>query len=334
MLNRLFSTLAASALAAALTAPALAQDRPTLTIYTYDSFAAEWGPGPQLKAGFEQTCNCTLDVISADSSVGALRRVQLEGTTTSADIILGLDTATAGQARATGLFAPHGLDLTESLAIEWADPEFVPFDHGFFAFVYDTRVVTDPPTSFDELIALPDDFKIVIQDPRSDTVGLGLVLWIKAIYGERAPEIWAGLRPHILTLTRGWSEAYALFLNGEAEMVMSYTTSPAYHAVAEDDPNYAVADFGAFFPQIEVAGILASSDQQDLARQFLAYLVSPEAQALIPTTNWMYPVAGIGDALPAAFADLVVPREVLHIDEAEITANTAPWIEEALAAVQ
>ncbi len=24
-------------------------DKPTLTVYTYDSFAAEWGPGPQIK---------------------------------------------------------------------------------------------------------------------------------------------------------------------------------------------------------------------------------------------------------------------------------------------
>lgn len=24
-------------------------EKPTLTVYTYDSFAAEWGPGPQIK---------------------------------------------------------------------------------------------------------------------------------------------------------------------------------------------------------------------------------------------------------------------------------------------
>jgi thiamine transport system substrate-binding protein len=38
-----------------------------------------------------------------------------------------------------------------------------------------------------------------------------------------------------VTVTPGWSEAYGLFLEGEADMVLSYTTSPAYHLIAEDD---------------------------------------------------------------------------------------------------
>ncbi|HEX4297570.1 MAG TPA: thiamine ABC transporter substrate-binding protein, partial [Devosia sp.] len=91
-----------------LAAPALAQDKPTLTIYTYDAFAADYGPGPGLKAGFEKICNCTVDFVATDSSIGALRRVQLEGSSTKADIVLGLDTSLSGEARATGLFAPHG----------------------------------------------------------------------------------------------------------------------------------------------------------------------------------------------------------------------------------
>ena len=49
----------------------------------------------------------------------------------------------------------------------------------------------DPPKSFEDLIA--SDLSIVIQDPRSSTPGLGLLLWVKAAYGDRAPEIWKGL---------------------------------------------------------------------------------------------------------------------------------------------
>src|SRR5690606_15997188 len=180
-----------------------------------------------------------------------------------------------------------------------------------------------PPTSFEELIALPDSFKIVIEDPRSSTPGLGLVLWIAAAYGERAPEIWAGLKPHILTMTRGWSEAYGLFLDGEADMVLSYTTSPAYHSVAEDDERFAYAEFAeGHVAQIEIAGILKSSENKDLARAFLTYLVSEEAQTVIPTTNWMYPVIDIGEALPAAFRDPGPPSKVIHVDEATIAAQS------------
>lgn len=331
------SSKALAVLLGVVATPVWAQDVPTLRIYTYDGFAAEWGPGPRLSAGFEAICGgCKVEWIAADSSIGTLRRVQLEGDTTEADLIVGLDTAIAGEARETGLFAPHGLALDElALPSAWTDDTFVPFDFSHFAFVYDTDRLPDPPRSFEELIAMPDDFKIAIQDPRSATPGLGLLLWVKAAYGDRAPEIWAGLKPHILTVTREWSESYSLFLEGEADMALSYTTSPAYHLVEEGDETIKAALFTeGHFPQIEVAGVLKSSAHQDLAKQFLAYLASAEGQAVIPTTNWMFPVVALGDQLDPAFAGLPQPAKTLTLEETEIRANSAQWIDEMLAAIQ
>lgn len=319
------------------TAPVLAQDVPTLTIYTYDGFASEWGPGARLSEGFEAVCGgCKVNWVAADSSIGTLRRVQLEGDTTEADLIVGLDTAVAGEARATGLFADHGLDLSGlDLPGEWTDAQFVPFDYSHFAFVYDEDNVANPPTSFEALIALPEDFKIVVQDPRSSTPGFGLMLWIKAAYGERAPEIWSGLKPHILTITRDWSEAYALFLDGEADMALSYTTSPAYHRIDEGDDTIHAALFDeGHYAQIEVAGILKSSDQQELARDFLAWFASPEGQKIIPTTNWMFPVVDLGADLDPAFATLPQPTKTLVISDDVILAKSGAWIDEVLTAVQ
>jgi thiamine transport system substrate-binding protein len=332
-----FTSIALAVLSGLIALPAAAQDAPKLTIYTYDGFAAEWGPGPGLKAGFEAICGgCTVEFIAADSSIGTLRRVQLEGETTEADLIVGLDTAIAGEARETGLFADHALDLANlSLPSAWTDAQFVPFDYAHFAFVYDTDTVANPPKSFEELIALPDDFKIVVQDPRSATPGLGLVLWIAAAYGDRAPEIWAGLKPHILTVTREWSESYNLFLEGEADMALSYTSSPAYHIVSEGDDSIHAALFSeGHLAQTEVAGMLKSSDQPELARQFLEYLASVDGQKIIPTTNWMLPVVDLGDALDPAFANLPQPEKTLSMSDDEIAANSQRWIDEMLQAVQ
>ena len=328
--------LAAAVLAGLFALPASAQDKPTLHIYTYDSFAAEWGPGPALKADFEAECGCTVEFTAADSSIGALRRVQLEGPTTQADLIVGLDTAIAGEARATGLFADHEIDLGGlALPEEWTDAQFVPFDYAHFSFVYDTDTVTTPPKSFEELIALADDFKIVVQDPRSATPGLGLVLWIRAAYGDRAAEIWAGLKPHILTVTREWSESYNLFLTGEADMALSYTTSPAYHIVSEEDDTIHAALFEeGHYPQIEVAGLLKSSDQGELGRRFLQYLAGPGGQKVIPTTNWMFPVIDLGADLDPGFGTLPQPEKTLTLPYSEIEANRDSWIDEMLSAVQ
>lgn len=327
-----FKHFALAAALCALAVPTLAEDKPVLTVYTYDSFAAEWGPGPALKAGFEKTCNCTVNFSTSEDAITTLRKVQLEGPASPADLLVGLDTATAPEARETGLFAAHGLTLP-SLAIDWTDTDFVPFDYGYFAFVYNKEKTPNPPTSFEELIALPDSFKVVLEDPRSSTPGLGNVIWIRAAYGDRAPEIWQGLKPHILTLSRGWSEAYGLFLDGQADMVLSYTTSPSYHAIAENDDKYAFAEFTeGYVPQVEVAGVLKGARQPELARQFLSYLVTTEAQTVIPTTNWMYPVLDIGAALPENFG--TPPANVLTVDEATLTTSLKAWVDEALAALQ
>ena len=315
--------------------PAGAEEVPILRIYTYDSFASEWGPGPALKAGFEKDCVCIVEFTTADDAISVLRKVQLEGPATKADMIVGLDTATAPEARATGLFVPHGLTL-DNLALPepWTDADFVPFDYGYFAYVYDKERMPTPPKNFEELIALPDDIKIVIEDPRSSTPGLGNVFWVQAAYGERAPEIWRGLKPHILTVTKGWSEAYNLFLKGEADMVLSYTTSPTYHQVAEQVDKYAAAIFEeGHVAQIEVAGILKSSEKQELAKKFLAYLTSVEGQKLVPTTNWMFPVVDLGDELPPQFGDAPTPK-LLQVNETDIVANSRAWVDAALAAIQ
>ena len=294
-------------------ASAAAAETPVLTIYTYDSFIAEWGPGPKIEAAFEAECGCDLQFVAAGDGASMLARLKLEGERTKADVALGLDTNLTADAAASGLFAPHGIgDVALDLPVGWDDDMFLPYDWGYFAFVYDRTRLPEPPNSFEELIAAPKDLKIVIEDPRSSTPGLGLVYWVKAAYGDRAHEIWEGLAPHIVTVTKGWTEAYGMFLDGEADMVLSYTTSPAYHLIAEGDDTKAAAPFAeGHYLQIEVAGMIASSDQPELARQFLRFMLTDPAQSVIPTTNWMYPAVTPKGGLPDGFETLITPETAL-----------------------
>jgi thiamine transport system substrate-binding protein len=309
------TTLLAAGLAT-IAIPALA-DTPVLTVLTYDSFTSEWGPGPAVEKAFEATCACDLKFVGAGDGAALLARVQLEGGASEADIVLGLDTSLTGAATSTGLFAPHGQTAKTDLPVDFADPLFVPFDWGWFAFVYDKTKLATPPKSFEDLAA--SDLKIIIQDPRASTPGLGLLLWVKAAYGDRAPEIWTALADNIVTVTPGWSEAYGLFLEGEADMVLSYTTSPAYHLIAEKDDSKAAALFNeGHYLQVEVAGKLASTDQPVLADQFMAFLLSDGFQSVIPQTNWMYPAVTPTTGLPEGF-DTFRPAKSLLMSPVEAT---------------
>ena len=307
----------------AIASGAFAAEQPVLTIYTYDSFVAEWGPGPLVEAAFEKTCDCDLQLQGFGDGAALLARLNLEGYNTKADIVLGLDTNLMG--KAAGHFIAHELELPAfDLPVDWQDDTFVPYDWGYFAFVYDTTKISNPPKSMFELAQ--SDLKIVIQDPRSSTPGLGLLLWTQMAHTDLAPQIWTGLKDNILTVTKGWSEAYGMFLEGEADMVLSYTTSPAYHLVAENDDSKAAALFDeGHYMQIEVAGIVDGTEEFELAQEFISFMVSEDFQSIIPTTNWMYPVVMPKAGLPDGFEAMISPDKALlySVEEADLIRDGA-----------
>ena len=302
--------------------PALAET-PVLTVLTYDSFTSEWGPGPVIETAFETECGCDLKLVPAGDGAALLARIRLEGAASEADVVLGLDTSLTAAAAATGLLAPHGQTPVLSLPVAFDDPLFLPFDWGWFAFVHDKARLAKAPTSFAELAA--SDLRIVIQDPRSSTPGLGLLMWVKAAYGDGAAAIWEGLADNVVTVTPSWSEAYGLFLEGEADMVLSYTTSPAYHLIVEGDDTKAADLFDeGHYLQIEVAGKLASSDQPELADRFLAFMTGDAFQSVFPTTNWMSPAVTPAAGLPAGFDQFRPAKSLLMSpEEAEATRDAA-----------
>ena len=167
---------------------------PSLVIYTYDSFTSEWGPGPQVKKAFEKQCGCTVEFTGLEDGVSILNRLKLEGKNTKADIVLGIDTNLTAEARATGLFEAHAMSLQNSaLPDAWNDSTFLPYDYGYFSFVYNRELLKNPPTSLKQLVEDPDGPTILIQDPRTSTPGLGLLLWMKKVYREKAAEAWANV---------------------------------------------------------------------------------------------------------------------------------------------
>ena len=112
-------------------------------------------------------------------------------------------------------------------------------------------------------------------------------------------------------------------------MVLSYTTSPAYHLIAESDDTKAAALFDeGHYLQVEVAGKTATTDQPDLADAFLAYLSTDAAQTALITTNWMYPAMTPAAGLPAGFETLIQPGKSLLLAATDAEAGRSAAIEE------
>jgi len=320
-------TLMSVALATLFTPLAMASNN-TLTVYTYDSFAADWGPGPAVKKAFEAECDCTLNLVALDDGVTILNRLRLEGKNSKADVILGLDNNLMAEAKKTGLLSTHQVDTSKvTVPGGWQDRTFVPYDFGYFAFVYNKEKLATPPKSLKELVEQRDDLKVIYQDPRTSTPGQGLMLWMKSVYGDSAAQAWQELAKKTVTVTKGWSEAYSMFLKGESDMVLSYTTSPAYHLIAEQDDKFAAANFAeGHYTQVEVAAKVKASQNPELSEQFMQFILSSEFQTAMPTGNWMYPATDV--ALPKGFETLSVPSKALSFTSDEIAKQRKGWIRE------
>ena len=116
-------------------------------------------------------------------------------------------------------------------------------------------------------------------------------------------------------------------------MVLSYTTSPAYHLIEEKTDRYAAAIFSeGHYPQIEVAAATKTSKQAALSKQFLAFLLSDKAQGILPTTNWMYPVTASAPQ-PDAFKTLPKPEKTLLLPADQVAKNRKAWTDEWLKAL-
>ena len=293
-----------------------------LTIYAPDYFASEWGPGPAIKEAFEASCDdCEIEYVTGD----VLPRLRLEGERTQADVVIGLNTDDAEAARQTGLFAPSNVDTSDlTIPVEWTDETFVPFNWGHTAFVYDATKI-EPPASFQALVDAPDDLRIAIQDPRTSVSGLALALWIHQVFSKEAEAAWEGLAPKIVTVTKGWSESYGMFTEGEVDMVLSYTTSPAYHIIAEGDDTKKAAIFPeGHYVMVETAGQIAGTDQPELAQAFLDFILTEDFQSIIPEGNWSLPARLDPAKMPEGFAVLEMPETALIYpsEEAEALRDT------------
>ncbi len=318
-----------------LVSPVWAKDA-DLTIYAYDSFVSEWGPAGRVIPKFEKLHGVEVDIISVGDAGQVLNRAILEKKKPKADIILGIDNNMLSKAIDADVLIPYRSPNMKLIPLNLIfDPthHVTPFDHGYFAIVYDSNRLADPPKSLDDLLKPEYRKKLIFQDPRTSSPGLGFLLWTVAVYGERYTAYWEKLRPNILTITEGWDTAYGLFTSGEAPMVLSYTTSPAYHVEYEDTTRYRAAIFSeGNYLQIEGMGILKGTGNLALAKKFIDFIITEDFQEEIPLTNWMFPV-NPDVKLPASFDYAPKPANILFLPSADIERNQDRWIKGWLEAV-
>jgi thiamine transport system substrate-binding protein len=297
-----------------------------LIVYTYDSMVSDYGLGPKIIELFEEKYDCKIELISTGDAGTLINRLILEQNSRKADVVLGIDNSMSEKILKENLLQEinYGKNLIEEKY--WFDEtnKIIPFDYGFIAFVYDSRINMVFPNSLKELSKPEYKNKFILIDPRTSSPGKMFLDWtINVLPENELHDYWKKINSNALIIASGWSEAYNMFLAGEAPMVLSYATSPAYHVEFEEINYIKALEFIEGHPiQIEGMAILKGTQKQELAEKFIEFMLSEEIQKEIPLTQFMYPVRK-NIELPESFNSALKPVKEIKIQETE-----KDWIQE------
>jgi thiamine transport system substrate-binding protein len=299
-----------------------------LVVYTYDAFPETLET--VMVEYFESTHGVGVDFQRFADTGGLFNQLFLEREEPQADVAIGLDTTYIGRAFRENFFDSYRPDRADLLSEELiVDEEFrvTPFDYGGVTLNYDSQALTDPPESWEELLDERFRDSIILMNPNTSSPGRNFLLFTIAEFGEEGYlDFWRELEPNVLTVTPGWSEGYGLYTHGEAPIVLSYETSPAYHLAYEDTRRYKplIFDDEAYW-QIEVAGIVRETPRRELAEAFIDHMLSEEFQSEIPLNQFMYPVRDDIE-LPEAFTAFERAEEKVELPQDRVAEMMDTWL--------
>ena len=285
-------------------------DQKTLTVYAYDTFCGDWGAAGSVIPAFEEATGIKVNLVASGAAIEVINKVRLEGKNTECDVILGItdDIADKAYDLLESYESPYIQTIDERYRFD-AQNRLIPYDYGAFAFVYDTESNIEVPTCLADLTKEQYKDKVILIDPRTSSVGTGLMMWTYNALGDQWLSWWKTMTENALTTASGWSSGYGLFTEGEAPIVISYTTSPVYHVMWEDTTRYQALLFtDGHEATIEAAGIVKGTKHRSEAEAFIDFLLS-NAQVDLANANSMYPVNS-EITLPAAYDYAPVPEKI------------------------
>ncbi|PSQ65738.1 MAG: thiamine ABC transporter substrate-binding protein, partial [Halobacteriales archaeon SW_9_67_24] len=252
----------------------------TLTVATYSSFTGEGTAGNWLKSAFEDEYpETTVEFVTPENGVNQYIQRAKQGAPIDADVYVGLNTSDlvrVSQELDETLFPTiaDSLDRADMVKDELrVDPDgrAIPYDTGYISLVYNEDEVDEPQT-FESLLESRYEGDLIAQNAQQSDPGRAFLLWSIITQGEDGYlNYWEQLLDNGVKVLADWEPAYQAYMDGEAPMVVSYSTDQVfYHG---PDVNMAKHQIGFLndqgYANPETMALFADSENADLGRQFM-----------------------------------------------------------------
>ncbi|OYR58531.1 thiamine ABC transporter substrate-binding protein [Halorubrum halodurans] len=332
-------------------------ETPTLTVATYGAFidAPSVSPGEWLKEEFESRVDAELEWATPDNEVNHYVERAASGASIDADLYVGLtteDLVRVDEELDDDLFAAAG-DVDGAGAVRDGlrfDPfeRAVPFDTGYVSLVYD-GTETEAPATFEGLLAEEHRGDLIAQNPGGSSTGRAFLLHTISRFGdggvaadgdEEAVEggdgdpdydyldFWADLQDNDVRVLGSWDDAYTSWSEGEAPIVVSYSTDQVFADMEGADLQEHQIRFlnDQAYATPEGMAVFADADEPDLAREFMSFMLEPDVQGQIAQRNVAFPATDTAE-LPADYADLAQePADPVTFTYDQLQGSLDGWI--------
>lgn len=302
-----------------------------VVLVTHDSFSL---PKKLIRA-FEAESGYTLVHTPAGDGGELTSKLTLTEGEPLGDVAFGVDNTFAGSVLDAGVFDAYEPALPDG-ADEFTLPddevgELTPIDTGNVCVNVDTAWFEEeglePPSTLDDLADPAYEDLFVTSAATTSTPGMAFLLATIGTYGDDWTDYWTSLLDNGAQVVKGWEDAYYTdftYSGGERPIVLSYDTSPAFTVADGETSTAALLD--TCFRQVEYAGVLEGAENPDGARAVIDWLLSPEVQAALPTSMYVFPVDAEAE-LPAdwaAFAEQ--PESTVEVSAEEISERRREWL--------
>lgn len=253
-----------------------------------------------------------------------------------ADLVIGVDNSFGLDILDAGVLVPYkpkNIRYAKSNLVFDNTYNLIPFDYGFVTINYNSEKLKDTtiPKSMKDLSSNIYEKRLALISPLTSSTGRIFLFETIARYGEDGYlNFWKSIKPSITNITSGWSDAYyGLYVQGESDLVISYSTSPAVHVIYDNTDKYKSILFDdKAYIQVEACGIIKNSGNVDFAKLAVDYILSKDFQEMIPDNQFMYPVNAEAD-IPEVFRKYApVPSDTMLLETAYIKDNIDKWLED------
>lgn len=316
-------------------------DDGTLAVATYASFvdAPSDSPGQWIKEEFEERHDAELEWHTPEQEINHYIERHNEDAGIEPELYLGLsphDLVRADQNTDGELFAQldeseleHTDDINEQYYFDPHD-RAIPTYSSYCAIVYDGRTVEEPET-FEDLLSPEYEGRIALGNPQQGTTGLLFLLWTIDHFGEDGYlDYWEALHDNDIRILDSWSDVYAQFEEEEVPVVVSYSNDRVYAERFGNDMEKHQVSLLHDEAYANVSGMarFAEGTNDDLAHEFVDFVLSPEAQAVIAERNVTGPV-NVETELPEVYQEYAEdPENPVFFGYDELDENLSTWVDD------